>query len=272
MTEYPKKKKNYNLYGPNIRWVKKKGSSINYASDYPIEEFFYNKMMNPYGFLESKDFYYKEVKESPEKPKVYTKYNLILEKIENNENYTFGERDKLIRTLQYHLRTKTLLVGGEDCKVLQYKINGNTNKFETLRDFEDLGISSIEISVQVGDLVVFGGSKGQIRIINIHSQHVLKDSFETALKRVDSLKVCRGLNSKTFLVVGGDQKDDSKDFSDYLDLSLLVNNYDSRLDQIQFENLGKRERTKIFDYNCEYIRDQQEEINNLQKSILQANC
>ena len=65
---------------------------------------FYNKIMNPYGFLESKDFYYKEVKESPEKPKVYTKYNLILEKIENNENYTFGERDKLIRTLQYHLR------------------------------------------------------------------------------------------------------------------------------------------------------------------------
>ena len=72
--------------------------------------------------------------------------------------------------------------------------------------------------------------------------------------------------------MGGSQKDDSKDFSDYLDLSLLVNNYDSRLDQIQFENLGKRERTKIFDYNCEYIRDQQEEINNLQKSILQANC
>lgn len=149
-----------------------------------------------------------------------TEVNLVMEIIKENHFQKFGEREDGINTLQYHEKSQTLLVGGDDEKVIQYKQNGNSKKWEILRDYGDIGISWIYSFCQMGNLIFLFGSDS-FRIINVHTKDLIESTHDTVIQNINSTQLCVGLNSEIYLSIGGMNADKYSEDSDLMDISYL---------------------------------------------------
>ena len=265
--KYPEKKKTFHFggilnYSPKLRnlgWLKSKEILYQESKINDLLSMKNGSLSNSRQLLGrgQPSFFNMNTSNIPDEPQIIQKYNLILQNFHNKKFYTFGERENQIQALEYHEPSKSLLAGGEDQRVILYKFHEATNHFETLRDFGDLGILRIISSSQVDELFFFGGSNGRVRVIDVDTQNVLGEAFETAVERAESLEVCRGFDAKCFLAVGGLGLPESSDeVSDFLDVSLLVENYDSKLNRLIFEKLETGNPKVFFDYNRKIIKAQ----------------
>lgn len=147
--------------------------------------------------------------------------SLIMENIKSGEYKKFGERKKIIQSLLYHETSKTLFVGGNDKKVLQYSQNEQTGQWEKIKDFGDIGISIILSSANIGDLGIFGGENYFIRFINLKNGNIIGDPYVTAFKCIYSLRICVEKKSKVYLSIGGTDFLDNNQVSDFLNITLF---------------------------------------------------
>ena len=151
--------------------------------------------------------------------------SLVSESLGNRENYSeyFGEREEWIQTLLYHHQTQSLLVGGDDEKIVQYHYGGQPGTWKKLKTYLVNDFDSVTCSSLFSRFGVFGGSYGLMDVIDIANRKLLLANFETGLNHVYCVKVIEGNSLETYLWVGGEYplKDDS--FIDFFEISNLKN-------------------------------------------------
>lgn len=191
-----------------------------------------------------------------------SKKKLLIETFSNGKSQIFGERKRRISTIIYHESTNTLLVGGFDNKLIQYKQDEQSGKWIVYREFKDLDFGFIDAFVQVGNLLIFE-KYSKIIIFNVFSGKVIRKELIREKKYfIESLQVCHTNDSKFYLSIGKDYLDSlshSSDFldsqipSDLLDITLLVEKHHSKLDQLVYGLISPIEYYK-------YLHDQEKII------------
>lgn len=186
----------------------------------------------------------------------------------NEDFQKFGNREKDIDTLLYHNPTKTLLVGGTDQKVIQYKQNRKTNLWEKLKEYGPLGIECITSSSHLGNLVFFGGND-KIKVINAKTGKLLPKYFDTAVQSIDSLQVCYVSNSKMYISVGGTTRNYYSNLFDLLDITSYWKKNNQKLFEPSTTFRQKMELEFILEKKDAQIQHQKALILSLKEELLQ---
>ena len=134
-----------------------------------------------------------------------------------------GTHDGWIRTVLFDILTQSLLVGDNKGHVKQYKKENGS--FTMVKDYGDMGMGEVFSSIQVGRFAIFGGDNRSLIAIDIYEQEVCKGRKKSPFGCTYSLQVFEGLDSNVYLFLGGYGPIYSSDASDFLDVTLLYNNY-----------------------------------------------
>ena len=147
--------------------------------------------------------------------------HLIFETLNGNQIQCFGQREANITTLLFHEYSNTLFVGRYENMIIGYKQNKNTNLWEEVQVFPNLGVEWVLCSAQLGSLILLAGTKRSFQFIDVKSGVISGHIIKTAFENIQSLQVCIGLDSNVFLSVGGENQIDYNETSDFFDISIL---------------------------------------------------
>jgi hypothetical protein len=151
---------------------------------------------------------------------------LFMEDITRNDITAYRQiatHGNWIYCVLYNPVSKTLFVGDENGRVVQYQEGGNKETWSKVKDYGDLGIGYICSVDQIGDVVVFGGYQSYfIRAINSVSKTLLRGSLKTAIEYVDSLRFCEVPENKVYLSVCGRIPSYSNNKTDIYDATKLA--------------------------------------------------
>lgn len=148
------------------------------------------------------------------------------EQIRGNSSVTFGSRSGQIHTLCYVESSKSLFVGGEDRRVVEYQKSERFDSWEKRRDLGDLGVGRVLSSAVYGNLAFFGGDDLGFRVVDSGTTEAIGHVFETAFSSVNTLMVCEVSRSEVYLFAGGRVSFESfPESSDLLSIGLLCRRF-----------------------------------------------
>jgi hypothetical protein len=121
----------------------------------------------------------------------------------NNAYRQIATHGKTISTVLYKSLSKTLFVGDNGGRVVEYQEDANKETWTKIKDYDDLGIGRIYSVDQIGDVVVFGGNNYTIRAIDSVNKKLLPGILKTAIKYVCSLQFFELPEEKIYLSICG---------------------------------------------------------------------
>jgi hypothetical protein len=137
------------------------------------------------------------------------------------------------------LISKTIFVGNDGGKVIEYQQEANNQSWAKVKDYDDLGIGPIFAVDQIGDVLVFGGYDNySIRAIDSINKTLLPGTLKTAIQHVDSLQFCELPENKVYLSVCGRESNYSNDQTDIYDATDLAKAFGHNF-QETIQNLPK---------------------------------
>ena len=121
-----------------------------------------------------------------------------------------------------HEDLQVALVGDASGTVIQYSLKQGRSYLKVEKHYGNLKIGEIKSGVKYGNVMVFGGSRHRISIIDVRLKKVVVSQFKTAIQDILSLCVGR-VKEKVVLSVSGFHSNYSEGKSDLFDIGKLIN-------------------------------------------------
>jgi WD40 repeat protein len=144
--------------------------------------------------------------------------NLITKKTSYINTHEFD-----INTISFNKETGTLVAGGESGTAIQYNKNGE--EWKIIREYEELGIESVLSSLIFKNLLILGGHRNNIRIINMREREIIEGAFETGVEYIFSIQISKikvDSERKYLLSLTGRDSDVSENRSNVYDITGLI--------------------------------------------------
>lgn len=129
-------------------------------------------------------------------------------------------------------KARTLLVGDEDGRVTQYRLDANSLSCRLERTYQVPDFEYVCAGLVLGHLVVFGGSSDTVFVIDAKKQEVLGGQYSTAIREIYSLRAVSLSSRRTLLAVSGANADYSRNSTDILDITALLRHHGVRPSQL----------------------------------------
>ena len=189
------------------------------------------------------------------------------ETIQKHHSKCFGEQESNIQNVLFHKSSESLMVSGSAKKVVQLKKNETTYLWEEIKDFGDLGLKHVFSSTQIGHLAFFGGFNGCFRVINVKTGEIVGSPFRTAVKSIYTMETCVASDSKVYLSVGGEKAKETAGLSDFFDITLLCEKFESVTKPKDINETISKELQAFLEEKDQTIEAQKNELISLKQEI-----
>ena len=146
---------------------------------------------------------------------------LLIEDLTNTCTIKVERQQSSITNLIFDKTTMTLLAGGKDGCIVQFKLDLIKKIAEKIKIHKVKKIGHISSSCIFMNFVFFGGTKMKVKALNLSNGKLIPEQINTSIESILSLEIFCIDNSKIYLSICGDMSNDSENNFDLLNLSDL---------------------------------------------------
>ena len=170
--------------------------------------------------------------------------SLVMEDITDSKDsfLRFGNHRKSIYAVLFVKETNSLFSGDENGDLFEYKLDKNRN-VSLVKHYGNIGIGTINSGVYLGSVLILGGNKSLIRVLDMGKKVLVGKPFKTAVEFNHSLRLCKTEDSRVLFITSGILYNYTNFTGDIFDASELFSYYSVDTEVLDLESSDEETET-----------------------------